>query len=61
MICQEHVKPLFEANPWVGKIISINKRKAYRDTPYLACLADQLADGKFDLALNSVLLARTYQ
>jgi ADP-heptose:LPS heptosyltransferase len=54
VICQEHVKPLFEANPWVGKIISINKRKAYRDTPYLACLADQLADGKFDLALNSV-------
>jgi ADP-heptose:LPS heptosyltransferase/glycosyltransferase involved in cell wall biosynthesis len=54
VVCQEHVKSLYEAFPGIAAVIGIDKQRAYRDSAYLTRLAEQISTRNFTLALNPI-------
>jgi ADP-heptose:LPS heptosyltransferase len=54
VLCQEHIKELYQPSPWVDSIVTFHRNRAYSDAVYRAELAARLGESHFDLTLNSV-------
>lgn len=54
VVCQNHLRPFYEACPHVHAIISYNRARAYEDEAYRSELQAELQSLRADLCLNSV-------
>ena len=54
VVCQDHIKELYEHCPFVEKVISFNKPAAYQNASYRNWIIEQIRAYEPDLALNSV-------
>ncbi len=54
VICQNHIAELYEAVPFVSKILSFDERLLFDDLNYKIKIIDDLRSKKYDLLLNSI-------
>ncbi len=54
VVCQEHIAELYESCPYINKVITFNKKKAYGDKAYRIEIIENIRATKPDLTLNSV-------
>lgn len=54
VLCQQQLKSLYQACPFVAMIIGFDKKKYLTDHTYQKYLLDQLQQEQFDMVLNSV-------
>jgi predicted O-linked N-acetylglucosamine transferase (SPINDLY family)/ADP-heptose:LPS heptosyltransferase/2-polyprenyl-3-methyl-5-hydroxy-6-metoxy-1,4-benzoquinol methylase len=54
MVCQEHLKEMYENCPHVGNVVTYDKQRAYAEVPYREELAQRIKSLAPDLCLNPV-------
>lgn len=54
VLCQNHVTELYEASPFVDKVIGFNRLEAYQNESYRHFITQQLKALQADLTLNSI-------
>lgn len=54
VLCQHHIKELYENCPYVGQVLGFDKNKAYDDGEYRTQVLQQLKSVRADIVLNAV-------
>ncbi len=53
VVCQKHIAELYEANPFVARVIGVEKMRLFLDPVYRGSVLQGLRDSHFDVALDS--------
>lgn len=54
VLCQSHIAELFESSPFVDRVVTFDRKLAYKKSDYQRKLLLQLRKEKYDLVVNSV-------
>lgn len=54
VVCQEHIAEVYEASPFISRVIGFDRKRALSDKEYRSTLINAMKEVSADLAINSV-------